>query len=121
MGIFYIDTTSGEFALHAQLRDHDLLDRDTRPVPPWHRIQATSDATTLWYALMRKPERGIWLGTLVMRSSDHYRKLLDEGWEEVPPESVGTSIGEAPAEMAPTPFDVEGWQRMNRHDALDSD
>jgi hypothetical protein len=113
MGIFYIDTTSGDFATHTQLRDHGLLDRDTRPLPPWHRIQATSDASTLWYSLMRKHTRGIWLGTLVMRSADHYRKLLDEGWEEVPPERTGVSLGEPPVELAPTPFDTETWERVN--------
>jgi hypothetical protein len=113
MGMFYIDTGSGDFATHEQLREHGLLNRDGRATLPWHRIQATSDASTLWYALMRKPTRGIWLGALVMRSADHYRKLLNEGWEEVPPERVGASLGrEAP--LAPTPFDVEGWERLNR-------
>jgi hypothetical protein len=114
MGIFYIDTNSGGFATHDQLRQHDLLDRDGRSKPPWHRIQATSDASTLWYALMRKPTRGIWLGALVMRSADHYRKLLREGWEEAPPERVGISLDGKPRELAPTPFDTEGWERLNR-------
>lgn len=114
MGMFYIDTGAGEFATHEQLREHDLLDQDGRSRPPWHRIQATSDASTLWYALMRKPTRGIWLGALVMRSADHYAKLLREGWEEVPPERVGASLGRGHAELAPTPFDVEGWERLNR-------
>jgi hypothetical protein len=114
VGLFYIDTGSGEFATHEQLRQHDLLDRDGRAHPPWHRVQATSDASTLWYALLRKHTRGIWLGTLVMRSADHYRKLLDEGWEEVPPEQTGASLGAAPDELAPTPFDADGWERLNR-------
>jgi hypothetical protein len=113
MGMFYIDTSSGDFATHEQLREHDLLDRDTRPVPPWHRIQATSDASTLWYSLMRKHTRGIWLGAVVMRSSDHRQKLLGEGWEEFPADHVGASLGAAPEQLAPTPFDVEGWERMN--------
>jgi hypothetical protein len=114
MGVFYIDTNSGDFATHEQLREHDLLDRDNRSKPPWHRIQATSDASTLWYALMRKPTRGIWLGALVMRSADHYQKLLREGWEEVPPERVGASLHGTPTELAPTPFDTEHWERLNR-------
>ena len=113
MGMFYIDTGAGDFATHGQLRERGLLDRDGRANPPWHRVQATSDASTLWYALMRKHTRGIWLGALVMRSADHYTKLLGEGWEEFPPERVGASIGAAPAELAPTPFDTEGWERMN--------
>lgn len=114
MGMFYIDTSSGEFATHTQLREHDLLDRDGRSRPPWHRLQATSDASTLWYALLRKPSHGIWLGALVMRSADHYAKLLSEGWEEVPPERTGASLGGGPAELAPTPFDTEAWERLNR-------
>jgi hypothetical protein len=118
MGMFYIDIESGSFATHEQLRQHELLDADGRGQPPWHRIQSTSDASTLWYALMRKRSHGIWLGALVMRSADHYTKLLGEGWEEVPPEQTGTSLGDGPVELAPTPFDAEGWERLNQR--LDS-
>ena len=114
MGVFYIDTTSGQFATHDQLRRHDLLDRDGRSQPPWHRIQATSDASTLWYALMRKHTRGIWLGALVMRSAAHYEKLLAEGWEEMPPEQTGASLAGEQAELSPTPFDADAWERLNR-------
>lgn len=112
--MFYIDTSAGEFATHSQLAEHGLLDPGGRPRPPWHRLQATSDASTLWYALMRKHTRGIWLGTLVMRSADHYEKLLAEGWEEVPPERTGASLGGRAAELAPMPFDSEAWERLNR-------
>jgi hypothetical protein len=111
--MFYIDTSSGEFATHTQLQAHGLLDRG-RARPPWHRVQATSDASTLWYALLRKHTRGIWLGALTMRSSDHYAKLLGEGWEEVPPERTGASLGGVQAELAPTPFDSEAWERLHR-------
>jgi hypothetical protein len=114
MGMFYIEADSGEFATHTQLRDHDLLDSGGHPRPPWHRIQATSDASTLWYAAMRKRSHGIWLGALVMRSADHYAKLLEEGWEEVPPERIGASLGDGPAQLAPTPFDTDAWERLNR-------
>jgi hypothetical protein len=119
MGIFYIDTGSGDFATHTQLHAHGLLDRDGHSQPPWHRIQATSDASTLWYALLRKRSHGIWLGALAMRSADHYAKLLAEGWEEVPPERTGVSLGEEPAELAPTPFDSEAWERLNRRGGAD--
>jgi hypothetical protein len=114
MGMFYIDTSSGEFATHAQLHAHGLLDQGGHARPPWHRLQATSDASTLWYALMRKRSHGIWLGALTMRSADHHAKLLAEGWEEVPPERTGESLGDGPAELAPTPFDSEHWERLNR-------
>jgi hypothetical protein len=111
--MFYIDTSSGEFATHSQLDAHGLLDERSRARPPWHRIQATSDASTLWYALLRKRTHGIWLGALAMRSADHYAKLLSEGWEEVPPEQTGGSLGEGRAGLAPTPFDSEAWERLN--------
>ena len=113
MGIFYIDTGSGHFATHDQLRRHDLLDENGRAQRPWHRVQATSDASTLWYALLRKRTHGIWLGALAMRSADHYTKLLGEGWEEVPPESSGASLEGEPPELAPTPFDTAAWERLN--------
>jgi hypothetical protein len=112
--MFYIDTSSGEFATHNQLREHDRLNPGGTPKPPWHRIQATSDASTLWYALLRKPSHGIWLGALAMRSGDHYRKLLAEGWEEVPPESCGESLQGRPSELAQTPFDVDAWERLHQ-------
>jgi hypothetical protein len=113
MGMFYIDTERGDFATHSQLQAHVLLDRDGHARPPWHRIQATSDASTLWYALLRKRSHGIWLGALTMRGSDHHAKLLREGWEEVPPELTGASLGDGEAELAPTPFDSEGWERLH--------
>jgi hypothetical protein len=112
--MFYIDTSSGEFATHSQLSAHGLLDRDGHSQRPWHRIQATSDASTLWYALLRKRSHGIWLGALAMRGGDHYTKLLEEGWEEVPPEQTGASWGDGPTDLAPTPFDSDAWERLNR-------
>jgi hypothetical protein len=42
----------------------------------------------MWYAVLRRPERGIWLGTLAMRHQDHYHRLLADGWEEVPVEEI---------------------------------
>ena len=113
MGMFYIDTGAGEFATHTQLQAHGLLDRDGNALAPWHRIQATSDASTLWYALMRKRSHGIWLGALTMRGADHHARLLADGWEEVAPERTGESLGDGPAELAPTPFDSDGWERLN--------
>jgi hypothetical protein len=114
MGMFYIDTSAGDFATHEQLRTHGLLDSGGNPQRPWHRIQATSDASTLWYSLMRKHTRGIWLGALVMRSADHYTKLQADGWEEVPAERVGASLEGGAPELAPTPFDTEAWEKLNQ-------
>ena len=44
MGMFYIDTGSGDFATHSQLQAHGMLDERSHARRPWHRVQATSDA-----------------------------------------------------------------------------
>ena len=89
MAKFFIDTSSGTVATQNQLIEAELTDTDGIPPPPWHRIQGTDDATTLWYAVMRRPERGIFIGTLVLRHSDHHAFLLERGWEEIPVEDIG--------------------------------
>ncbi len=55
-----------------------------KPSPPWHPIQGTSDATTLWYAVMRKRVRDVYIGMLCFRHSDYHASLLHKGWQEVP-------------------------------------
>ena len=60
-----------------------MVREDEQPRPPWHRVRGDVDATTLWYAVMRKRTHGIFIGTLVIRHSDHHASLLGEGWEEV--------------------------------------
>ena len=52
-------------------------------------MQGTGDASTMWYAVMRKQERGVFIGTLVLRHSDHHASLLERGWDEVPIETIG--------------------------------
>ena len=53
------------------------------PPRPWLRIQGTDDATTMWYAVLRKPVRDVFIGTLALRHSDHHASLLQQGWQEV--------------------------------------
>ena len=43
----------------------------------------------MWYAVMRKQTRGIFIGTLVIRHSDHHASLLQQGWQEVDPAEIG--------------------------------
>ena len=62
---------------------------DELPPRPWLRIQGTGDATTMWYAVMRKETNGVFIGTLVIRHSDHHASLLQQGWQEVPPAEIG--------------------------------
>ena len=61
---------------------------DELPPRPWHRVQGTGDASTMWFAVMRKQERGVFIGTLVLRHQDHHASLLEGGWEEVPIEEI---------------------------------
>jgi hypothetical protein len=92
MALFFIDTSSGAIATQRQLLDAGLIVSDAAPERPWFRIQGSGDATTLWYAVMRKQERGVFIGTLVFRHSTHHAYLLDNGWAEVPVPEIGTTL-----------------------------
>ena len=83
MGLFFIDTGTGQVATQRQLVAAGVADRDGLPPRPWHRIQGSRDASTLWFAVLRKRERGVFIGTLVLRHGDHHALLLERGWEEV--------------------------------------
>jgi hypothetical protein len=84
MASFFIDTGTGQVATLRQLVEAGIADPAERPPRPWHRIQGTGDATTMWYAVMRKRERGVFIGTLVLRHTSHHASLLQGGWHEVP-------------------------------------
>ncbi|MGX6449175.1 hypothetical protein ACVU7I_14080 [Patulibacter sp. S7RM1-6] len=96
MGMFFIDTSSGRVATRRQLMVAGLADTVNPPERPWHQIRANVDASTLWYAVLRRQERGIWLGTMAFRHGDHHSSLLDRGWEEVPVEEIAAFGPEAP-------------------------
>ena len=89
MGLFFIDTGTGQVATQRQLLEAGMLGPDGLAPPPWYRIQGTNDASTMWYAVMRKRERGVFIGTLVLRHSSHHDLLRQRGWEEIPPEAIG--------------------------------
>lgn len=84
MAVFFIDTDSGHVATQNQLVEASLTDTHGLPPRPWLRIQGTGDATTMWFAIMRRAERGIFIGTMVFRHSPHHSLLLGRGWEEIP-------------------------------------
>jgi hypothetical protein len=84
VGVFFIDTSQGRVATLNQLVEAGVADGITPPPRPWLRIQGSGDASTMWYAVLRKQERGIWLGALAMRHQPHHERLLEQGWEEVP-------------------------------------
>ena len=76
-------------ATRSQLADAGLVEGpDATPVKPWHPIQGPSDASTMWYAVLRKRERGIFIGTLCIRHTDRKNLLRERGWEEVPVEQI---------------------------------
>jgi hypothetical protein len=89
MASFFIDTATGRVATQRQLVEAGLVPPDGRPRLPWHRVQGTRDASTMWYAVMRKRERGVYIGTLVLRHSEHHASLLEREWEEVAIEEIG--------------------------------
>ena len=71
-------------ATQQQLIDAGLLSGSDAPPRPWLRIQGTSDASTLWYAVMRREVReGVFIGALAIRHQPHHASLLEAGWEEI--------------------------------------
>ena len=72
-----------------QLVEAGVAESDKPPPRPWHRIQGTGDATTMWYAVMRKEVRpGVYIGALCLRHSDHHASLLHGAWQEIPPDEI---------------------------------
>jgi hypothetical protein len=85
VGLFFIETSTGQVATGRQLDAAGLLLPSGIPPRPWLRVQGTGDATTMWYAVLRKQVRdGVYIGTLVLRHTDHHASLLQQGWQEVP-------------------------------------
>jgi len=98
MGAFFIDTETGHIATQHQLIAAGLAPPDLPPSRPWFRIQGTGDATTLWYAVMRKHTRGIFIGTLTIRHGENHASLLGKGWEEVPVAEIGADLPDTAAD-----------------------
>ncbi|MCX6386864.1 MAG: hypothetical protein NTV40_09605 [Solirubrobacterales bacterium] len=96
MALFFIRTDIGQVATQRQLIEAKIAPEDgTLPPPPWFLIRATGDATTLWYAVMRKQTKGVFIGSLCVRHGPQHASLLQDGWHEV---AVGDICVEAPAE-----------------------
>jgi len=86
---FFIDTSSGQVATQRQLIEAGIAEGyEQVPPKPWLRLQGSDDATTMWYAVLRRREKGIHIGRLVFRHSDTHSLLLERGWEEVPIEEI---------------------------------
>ena len=76
-------------ATHWQLREAGFVDETEKPVAPWHPISGPSDASTMWYVVMRKRLRGVFIGTLCFRHTGRQASLEEQGWEEVPVDRIG--------------------------------
>jgi hypothetical protein len=76
-------------ATRTQLARAGFVDEGSAPVKPWHPIQGPDDASTMWYAVLRKRERGVFIGTLCIRHTGRQTLLEEEGWEEIPVEKIG--------------------------------
>ena len=105
MSAFFIDTSTGQIATLNQLVATGVANGIDPPARPWHPVRGDRDASTLWYAVMRKETRGVFIGTLCIRHSDHQASLLQAGWQEVAPEDIDN--GGAP--MAPSPWTGENY------------
>jgi hypothetical protein len=91
VGVFFIDYETGSVATQRQLVEARVAREDELPPRPWHRIDGPSDASTLWYAVMRKRTRGIFIGALCIRHTERHASLGEAGWDEVPVEEIGVS------------------------------
>jgi hypothetical protein len=89
MSVFFVNTEDGRIATRNQLAEAGLVDSFEKPVRPWHPIQGPSDASTMWYAVLRKKERGIFIGTLCIRHTGRQASLERAGWEEVVVKDIG--------------------------------
>jgi len=95
VGVFFIDTERGQVATQRQLIDAGVASAEGYAPRPWHRIQGTGDASTMWYAVLRKQVKGVFIGTLSLRHGEHYNLLLRSGWTEVPVDQIGVEVAEA--------------------------
>src|SRR3954467_13187677 len=100
VGLFFIDTATGQIATQRQLIEAGMTSPDGVPPPPWHRIQGTNDASTMWYAVMRRREKGVFIGALVLRHADHPTLLRERGWEDVPVSEIGLGDADDPPPSA---------------------
>jgi hypothetical protein len=99
VGQFFIDTSTGQVATQRQLAETGVTPPNGVPPRPWHPVRGTGDASTMWYAVMRKRVRDdVFIGTLALRHSSHHASLLQQGWQEVSPDEIAAVTDESPSE-----------------------
>jgi len=92
VGVFFVNTEDGRVATRTQLVEAGLADEQDKPLRPWHAIQGPSDASTMWYSVLRKQERGVFIGTLCIRHTGRQASLEEAGCREVPIAEIGYAI-----------------------------
>ena len=103
----FVNVHTGRVATRRQLVEAGHADDAGRPPRPWHEIQGPRDASTLWYAVLRKRDRGVFIGTLCLRHTARQTSLEARGWEEVPIAAIGVE-GPAGRWPAPAPSPLPG-------------
>ena len=86
---FFVNTQDGRVATRKQLAETGMEMTHDLPPPPWHPIQGPDDASTMWYTVLRRRERGVFIGTLCIRHTGRQASLEAAGWEEVPAKEIG--------------------------------
>src|SRR3954470_8839738 len=75
---FFIDTQTGRVGVHRQLVEAGGAEEGGLPARAGFPSRAERDASTLWYAVMRKRERGVYIGPLCIRHTSWHASLLDK-------------------------------------------
>jgi len=89
MSGFFVNTRDGRVATSRQLAEAGMMGESRKPERPWHPIQGPRDASTMWYLVLRRRERGVYIGTLCLRHTGRQGLLEDAGWCEVPIAEIG--------------------------------
>ena len=111
MAGFFINVEDGQVATHAQLIEAGESSDRLPPELPWHPLQGPNDASTAFYAVLRKKVRGrdreTWIGLLCFRHGPRQASLEEEGWEEVAAADIGVrpNGGGSVAPWPPEGFD----------------
>jgi hypothetical protein len=54
----------------------------------------------MWYSVLRKRVRGVFIGTLCIRHTGRQTLLEERGWEEVPVADIGPGEDRGPSRAA---------------------
>jgi hypothetical protein len=92
---FFINVDDGRVATHAQLIQAGEASDRMPPELPWHPLQGPDDASTAFYAVLRKKvegsDRDAWIGLLCFRHGPRVASLEAKGWEQVAVDEIRAS------------------------------